>query len=205
MAQWPWCPEPLETKPHIVWCQKPPAQQVWTKSMADLAKCLRGTQNTDLWITQQLLAALNYWYNEILFPMGSYPILEAQAQIEQEYLINGWLSSQQCSMQEQYWAQIRLQKSSKCWLTEILKRLWNASWDLWDHCNEALHNMEVNWHTILEIGINQSLCKIYSQGPLALPWMALPLLKQPLETCLKKTLHQSVQLCKFCIIFPVRI
>jgi len=33
---------------------------------------------------------------------------------------------------------------------EIIKKFWNVTWDMWDQCNEALHELALNWETILK-------------------------------------------------------
>jgi len=42
------------------------------------------------------------------------------------------------------------------------------AWDMWQHCNDALHNSPKNQEEILDAEINQDLQELYDQEPQAL-------------------------------------
>jgi len=128
MQQWTFCTSPnapkcsenTETKLHIIRCKVHEVQCLWTTSLTDLTKWLK-TQNTDPSISQQLVIALEHWHTETPCPTKGNPVLEAQSQIGQDAFMDSWLSQQRRFMQEAFWVQIQSRKSSKQWLTEILK------------------------------------------------------------------------------------
>jgi len=66
--------------------------------------------------------------------------------------------------QEQYLKVFQLCKSSKCWMTELLKRLTATAWDMWQHQNKALHNSETSKCKIIEDDINKEIRHAYGQG-----------------------------------------
>jgi len=49
------------------------------------------------------------------------------------------------------------------------KKLWDITWDLWDHHNEALHNSMTYQHNIMDSHINEHVQHLYSQGLQAIP------------------------------------
>jgi len=123
-----------------------------------------------------------------------------QTQVGWDCLLDGWLVQQWCSVQATYWSQIHSQKSCKRWTSELIKKLWNTAWDLWEDWNEALHNSEKNCNNILERDINDQIMEVYCIGGHALPLDALSMMQQPLEHQLalplatKKQWQQSMQI-----------
>jgi len=89
---------------------------------------------------------------------------EDQAEIGHQYMMDGWLSQEWRAHQEQTWAQIRSRKSSKRWTSELMKKLWNVAWDMWEQRNDALHNSDTNREMILETHVNDQIRQIYAIG-----------------------------------------
>ncbi len=89
--------------------------------------------------------------------------------------------------QEQYWNHIRTRKSSKRWTSELIKKLWDVAWDLWDQRNEALHNTTES-RDILNSYADDQIKNVYQQGSTTLPRDALHLIREPLEVQLTKSL-----------------
>jgi len=48
---------------------------------------------------------------------------------------------------------------------ELIKKLLNMVWDMWEHCNSALHNSSNAWQQIVESLVNDAICAKYAQGP----------------------------------------
>jgi len=59
--------------------------------------------------------------------------------------------------QDIYWKAIKSQKSSRRWTTALLTRLIMTTWDMWQHCNKALHESEDNKQDIVDADINQQI------------------------------------------------
>jgi len=87
--------------------------------------------------------------------------------------------------QELYLKAFKLWKSSKRWAIALLTRLMATAWDMWQHCNEALHNLETNKREIIEDDINQEIWQAYGQGRESFPRAARSLLWWPLQKLLK--------------------
>ncbi len=46
----------------------------------------------------------------------------------------------------------------------LLTRLMMTTWDMWNHRNKALHDLEVNKQDILEANVNQQTWEVYRKG-----------------------------------------
>jgi len=126
-------------------------------TVTDLQQWLK-TQNTDSQITQMIVTMLDqHWYLEMIGPSNDNPILEAQNQIGLDWFINGCMSRKWRTTQDAYWTHFGSRKSSKQWMTEIVKNCWNMSWEMWEQCNDVLHNEEENRNNILEVDVNQAI------------------------------------------------
>jgi len=173
-ASCPWCKCPLEDKPHIIRCPAPTVVEKWSSSLKALKLWLQD-QNTLLVILEALLYGLQAWYSNNPPPMASHNgthLVEDQSNIGWVSLIDGWLALSWHLEQEQYWSCIWTRKSSNCWTSELIKKLWDIAWDLWDQCNEALHANPSN-HDILGSQANDQIRLVYMQGSTMLPCDAL--------------------------------
>jgi len=67
----------------------------------------------------------------------------------------------------------------------LLTHLMLTAWDMWQHHNKALHELEANWQEILEEEVNRQISQVYAQGMGQLPTDAKHLLKWLLNKLLK--------------------
>jgi len=47
--------------------------------------------------------------------------------------LEGGLSGLWRQEQDDFWKRVKTRKSSKYWTSELIKKLWGVSWDLWTH------------------------------------------------------------------------
>jgi len=52
---------------------------------------------------------------------------------------------------------------------ELIKKLWNVAWDMWEQCNDILHAESDPSQFIQDSKINEEICHIYSLGFQAMP------------------------------------
>jgi len=71
------------------------------------------------------------------------------------------------------------------WTTALLARLVMTAWDMWQHCNKALHESKVNQQEILKDAITQQINQVYTQGRDQLPRDARQLMKWSLPQLLQ--------------------
>jgi len=50
-------------------------------------------------------------------------------------------------------------------MSEIIKKLWNIAWDMWEQRNDILHESEQNREAILECNTNNKMKQMYAIGP----------------------------------------
>jgi len=92
-----------------------------------------------------------------------------------------------------FWEQWKHWKSNKQWTVELIKKLWNISWDLWDHQNEALHNETSTQEAIVDSRTNNNIQQLFRGGPQVVPCDALTLFKGTLEELLQHSKHYKDQ------------
>jgi len=76
--------------------------------------------------------------------------------------MDGWINREWQEQQDQIWKQMQSRKSSQRWTSELIKKLWNVAWDMWDQRNEALHDSGLNRELILKKDINDQIKQIYA-------------------------------------------
>jgi len=153
--------------------------------MKDFKQWLK-TEQTDPQLAQALVAGLQAWRNNTQ-ETNEDAASTKQAWIGWNGLLDGWLSLEWRYQQEAYWVQWRRRKSSKRWTAELIKKLWNISWDMWDHRNEALHHSQNARADILESRVNDQITALYQQGLQAIPRDSFAFFKTPLKILLTKT------------------
>jgi len=180
-ANCPCCQCPLEDKQHIVQCPASIAAVKWQSFLTNLKSWLR-EQRTSPTLAEAILASLHAWYMEAPPLAASQHVTqleEDQSAIGRDRIIEGWVPLS--------WRLEWTRKSSKRWTLELIKKLWEVAWDLWDQHNEALHTEAANWD-LLDSQANDQIHMVYQQGSTTLPQDALALLCEPLNTQLQKPL-----------------
>jgi len=119
--------------------------------------------------------------------------MEAQDAIGKQHIWDGWLSKEWREQQDQAWKRLRSRKSSRRWTSELIKKLWNVAWDIWEQCNDALNESNLNREIILEKDINDKIWQIYSVGIGQLARADFGLMKHPLEHQLQLPLNTKQQ------------
>jgi len=191
-AECPRCHDPREDKQHLLSCPDTAARERWEKAMKELESWLRD-ENTERQLRNQLMAYLQNWNSPNDTAMTPGTPMHAQEAIEKKHIWDGWLSKEWREQQEQAWKRMRSQKSSQRWTSELIKKLWNVAWDMWEQRNNALHESNLNRETILEKDINNKIRKIYSVGIGQLARGGFRLMKHPLEHQLQLPLNTKQQ------------
>jgi len=117
--------------------------QEMEKSLMQLEDWLKN-EGMDINIRIQLMKALQTWNSPDDMNNNQEPLMGKQNSIRKQCIWNIWLSIEWRKQQDQIWKQLQSCKSSKHWTTEIIKKLWNMAWDMWEQRNEALHQSAVN-------------------------------------------------------------
>jgi len=173
-------------------CPDPKARQQWSANMEKLKQWLRD-QGTDPALRDTLILHLETWsQDQQPDPTGhSTPWGEEQTQIGWDKLLDGWISQYWRNQQEKSWSQIQSRKSSKRWTAALIQKLWDVSWDMWDHRNKELHSGGNDQQQILHSAVNDQISQAYDGGAQQLPRDALHLLRTPKETILQYPLESK--------------
>jgi len=191
-AQCPRCQETTEDKTHIMTCPDPNARETWKKSLRAIEMWLKDEQ-TDKTIREQLLVHLTNWNTTNTPPTNHDSTNDPSAESGKQYIWDGWLQREWRDRQDQIWKQMRSRKSSKRWTSELIKKLWNVAWDMWDQRNEALHESSLNREQILEKDTNDQIKQIYAVGIGQLARTDFALMKNPIEHQLQLPLQTKRQ------------
>jgi len=107
-----------------------------------------------------------------------------QAHIGWDRMMDGWISWKWRDHQERIWKSIKSRKSSLRWTAALIQKMWDISWDMWDHQNKELHEGDTAKQEILHSAVDAQIKKLYEGGTQQLPRDALNFLQTPKETVL---------------------
>jgi len=161
--------------------------------MAKLKDWLK-QEKTDPQLAEAILAGLQGWYSgEANHSTSRRPAFLQQSELGWDTFLEGRLSALWRQEQDEFWQRIKSRKSSKRWTSELIKKLWEVSWDLWTHRNMELHSSEEARTLILEADINRRIVEAFLHGSSGLPRDAVHLLNQTKEQVLQWPLTTKQQ------------
>ena len=137
----PRCHELIETADHVAACQAPPAIEVWDQSLTTLNTWLI-KQQTDPTLRQQILLTLKSWKRGDVDNQQSIrlrPLWDDQNTIGWDRFMNGFVSMHWARTQQLFYDRMKSKRTGRRWVTSLIQRVWDISWDQWRHRNEILH------------------------------------------------------------------
>jgi hypothetical protein len=94
-------------------------------------------------IIDAIISYLQAWRNDqSLEPLNKeelQDISELQDDIGARQFFEGWIHEGWERLQQQYYININSRRSSRCWTTALITKLWEIAWDLWEFSNEVFH------------------------------------------------------------------
>jgi len=181
----PRCATPLEDKAHITRCPQEEAAAVWSTAVTAFTQWMKDEQ-TDPSIIQAIAEGLAMWRSGTTTNNDT-PAFQKQSWLGWDAALDGWLTTEWRAQQEQYWSQWQRKKSSKRWATELIKKLWNISWEMCAHRNGVLHDAQQQHTDIIDSQLNSQLTALYQCGVHAVPRDAFRFFNKPLEELLQHT------------------
>ena len=187
----PRCPFPMEDAIHIIKCPSTEATTIWNKSMITLHKFLvaRPTPST---LADVICDRLQYWKNGRDLPALPDSLDRSYSNVVQEQDIFGWEAFLQgfwSPLWEEvisgYLQSIQSKVMVKRWITEIIRHLWNISWDLWEHRNSFVHDKEQGR---LVRFLNSSITEQYALGSASLARVDRALFRRSLQSTLNSSI-----------------
>jgi len=135
-----------------------------------------------------LIEGLQAWRSGVP-STGATAAFQAQSLLGWDVALDGWLAVDWRLQQEDFWATWRRKKSSKRWITELIKKLWEVAWDMWEHRNGILHSSTPSSDEILDSHINTKITLLHTASLCDLPRDAFTLFQTPLSKLLCHPRH----------------
>jgi hypothetical protein len=100
-------------------------------------------------MTRVIIESLNKWRTDNHTPVSSHiqwlqDLIDKQNACGWNNFFEGLLLNDWRAVMENYLSKTRSRKSSKRWITALIRKLWQVAWDLWEHRNGYLHEKEDN-------------------------------------------------------------
>jgi hypothetical protein len=138
-----------------------------------------------------LLALLDNWRFGTTLSTSLPPylclLLQAQQRVGGHRLLEGWLVPEWGSLQQRFYTRIGSKQTGKRWLIAVIRKLWDTTWDLWDHRNQVLHEQELHLTQAMSRGLHRLVIETYTASRVRiLPRKDAYLVKFPLVDLLKK-------------------
>lgn len=141
----PRCLEPEDHRFHVFCCMHSKVATFWDRWLECLAVWLVAkTIHPDL--CQGLLSILCTWKDDIPWQPhpSDYPnvihLYECQRQAGLNAVIDGFLHLEWAAVQHNYYIWLHCCTIGFGWLLQVIRRLWEVAWDLWQHRNRVLRS-----------------------------------------------------------------
>ena len=146
----PRCGASNETTEHVLLCQSETAKEIWSKSIQDLDDRLKDIKTCpDL--RKLLLNIINQWRSgeevQNVSPIefeSCEGVFMAQKEIGWRNMMGGCFANEWSSAQQDFYKWLGMRRTGERWVAEVIKKLWNISWDLWQDRNDVLHKTSRN-------------------------------------------------------------
>jgi hypothetical protein len=89
-------------------------------------------------------------------------ILRAQQLVGWSRFFEGWLVQSWRKQQQRYYAIIGSALTGHRWATAIIYKLWGIAWDMWEHRNGILHDMENLITRSMGIQLKARVSRVYT-------------------------------------------
>jgi hypothetical protein len=134
-----------EDSAHVWLCKGEGVDEIWDKAILEVERWLTKVQ-TDPDIKHAILAHLNSWRTghplDSPNPFLLEEILLGQSRVGWRRFFEGWLIREWTMAQQAYYKISKSLRSGRRWTVELIKKLWDVAWDLWEHRNSILHRVQ---------------------------------------------------------------
>ena len=141
----PRCPADEHTV-HIIRCPSSSANAKWRTGLQSLATEMESQQTHPI-LAKAIIQALHRWRRNLpLYPqefpttLGIRTAVTRQGQMGWENFFLGRWHRKWADVQHRHLRQTGSKRSSRRWTVAIIKKLFQISWDMWDHRNKVKHN-----------------------------------------------------------------
>ncbi len=148
----PRCLEDDENGAHVLCCQDQRACTQRTKVLKVFDTRLR-TIKTSKDIRRTMLAHVRAWMNGTRpyirpTPQHLRATVSNQTMLGWDQFLKGRIAKSWVPLQATDFDARQLRNTGKSWAAALTVAIWELSWQIWDHCNDILHNRDVYDHLI---------------------------------------------------------
>ena len=196
MARWnqwpqsncPRCSSENETNTHVILCPEETATHTWLTAIHRLRQWML-SQKTEPGICRAICSNLLSWRSNTeptrntSYFRGLAAALQAQATIGWKALLAGFIAIEWSGVQEAYYQWVGSRRSGRRWAAALIKKIWEVSWDMWEHRNGFVHTPSAN--TVASRAITRALRQEHALGIHSLPRQDQHLFRITLDTLLQ--------------------
>ena len=195
-SQCPRCQE-TETHRHIMRCQSATATDVYTNRERNFAQWLKGTTSGDIRravlrhlraYRDNTVAETEEWWSE-----PARRASDAQLVLGPNAFPEGLVVAEWQEVQERYIQDRQLKRDSGRWTRELIKRMWDICWDLWDSRNAEVHRVAATRRQVILAQLDQDVRETHELGRTNafLPNVERRFFRTPVEAILQQTEYQK--------------
>ena len=160
----PICLTEPETSTHLLLCRDNRVNICWQNSIGKLELQLDRI-NTPPILANSILQQLQLWRDPTYTMTGEqdHTAVESQQKIGWKNFLWGRLTPE---WQKQHAKLIPSDRSykSKRWVTQLIQKLWNVSWDLWEHRNGIQHDPHHPWRLAERTTLAEEINRQFTLG-----------------------------------------
>lgn len=196
-TQCPRCDAPVEDAYHVLRCPQLAAIQTWEASLQKLSNWMLEVK-TDPELKDALIAHLRHWKqpSQLLTPTTLPPylqeLLQEQENIGWHNFLEGFVSIGWAEIQARYYIGIRSRRSSRQWVTALVKKVWLVAWDQWQQRNEIVHQQQQPTQRQIS-RLDRQIQHQYKRGTSGLALHDHYLVNRPISTLMKSFTSVKVQ------------
>jgi hypothetical protein len=124
-----------ETAKHVWICDSEDTRRIWKATLQELTKWLISV-DTDNDLIKVITANLLPWADR---QQPRTHLEKLQDTIGWDIFLEGTLPVEWALCQQQFFTSTGSTNSGKRWLVQLILKLWNIAWDLWEHRNNIAH------------------------------------------------------------------
>jgi hypothetical protein len=151
--------------------------------------------NTHPEMIRVIIESLNRWRTEDNVPVLTHipwlqGLIDKQKACGWQNFFEGLVLKDWRAVMENYLRKTRSKKSSKRWITALIRKLWQVAWDLWEHRNGYLHEKDNN---LISEQVNKGIQEQFNLGYFELDQQTQALFLKGLAALLRKPLDVRQQ------------
>ena len=187
----------FETHRHILRCRSTKATETYNTLETDFAQWLNATTAGD--VRRAILEHLQayredreaetprWWSDDARWAS------EAQQRIGRNAFPEGLIAAEWQEVQESYIQEHQIKADAGRWTRDLIKRMWDICWDLWDARNAEVHKVAATRRQVIIQQLDQDVRDIHALGRqnAFLPPVEKAFFRTPVDDIIKQTEYQK--------------